>query len=424
MLIRKLWFLKKALKQQWMKPEELKKLQEKKLRAIIRHAYKNIPFYKKKWKKIGIKPDDIKTVEDLRKLPIITREEIKKNWRDIIARNMGNSKYILRSTSGSSGVPLKVLFDEKAWDFLDAIYARALFAAGYRPWDKLAYYWFPPFNKTKFYELLGIMKKHWMVYTIPEEKQIERLKKINPDVIYCFPSTLYLLGKMIIRNGIDSINPRIIISHGEILTEEVRKFIETAFGAEVFDQYGSTEFNRMGWECKMHEGLHIDVDSIVLEVIEFEGREQVSTGERGNVVVTGLVNRLMPFIRYKIGDIGILSDDNCQCNRAFPLLEKIEGRQDDFIVLPSGKIIAPRSIVHLIMNITGIWKFKVLQKKKDKIEIRIVKDKKFSKNTISEIKRRMKKIIAESVDIDIKVVDDIPRNKHGKLKAIESKIKI
>jgi phenylacetate-CoA ligase len=268
------------------------------------------------------------------------------------------------------------------------------------------------------------MKKHWMVYTIPEEEQIKKLKKINPDVIYCFPSTLYLLGKIIMRNGIDGINPRIIISHGEILTKNSRKLIESAFEAEVFDQYGSTEFNRMGWECKMHEGLHIDVDSIVLEVIKDGEMEQVSAGGRGNIIVTGLANRLMPFIRYKIGDIGILSDEECECSRTFPLLERIEGRQDDFIVLPSRRIIAPRSIVHSIMNIKGIWKFKVVQKKKNKIEIKVVKDKDFSENIILEIEKKIKEVLAEPIEIDIKIVDDIPRNKHGKLKAIESKIKL
>jgi phenylacetate-CoA ligase len=402
-----------------MKPEELRRFQEERLRAIVRHAYKYVPFYRRRWKEVGVRPEDVKTVEDLRKLPVITRDDVKKDAESIHATNINLNKCFSRSTSGSTGSPLRVFFDEKSWDYLEAVYARALFIAGYKPWNRLAYYWFPPFNKTKFYELLGIMKKHWLKYTIPEEEQIKRLEKIKPEVIYCFPSTLYLLARIIDEKNIETIKPKLIISHGEVLTKKYRKYISSVFECDIYDQYGSTEFNRMGWECEEHKGFHIDSDSIIIETMDIENGRGLE-----KIIVTGLFNRAMPFIRYDIGDMTSGVKDECSCGRVFPLLKGIEGRKDDFIVLPGNKIVAPRAVVHSIMNIKGIWKFRVVQEKIDSIEVLIVKNADFSEDTIKEVENRMKSIIKEDVSIEVKIVEDIPRNKHGKLRAVESKVKL
>lgn len=425
MLIRKLFYLRQVQKQQWMKYDELKKLQDKKLRETIKHAYQYVPFYRRKWKEMGVSPDDIKTSEDLNKLPIITRSEIKQNREDFLSTNFKKSSLHHESTSGSSGSQLHVYFDHKSHDYLEAIYLRALMAVGYRPWNKLAYVWFPPFKPIRFYEYIGIMKKYYILSTEDEETQLKKLLEINPEVIYIFPSTLFLITRLIRERKIESIKPKLIISHAELLTSEHRKLFEETFGCKVYDQYGTTEFNRMGWECVLRAGFHSDMDSVKIEIVE--GGEALQPGEQGRVVVTGIVNKAMPLIRYDLRDIGSFHKDNCECGRGLPLMKIVEGRDDDFITLPSGRMVGPREMMNSLYEILRtneeIFKIKINQEKRDKIRVDVVKGNKFSKNTEEKIKNIMSNVFLEPMDIRIKIVDDIKKSPHGKLRAVESEVK-
>jgi phenylacetate-CoA ligase len=185
--------------------------------------------------------------------------------------------------------------------------------------------------------------------------------------------------------------------------------------------YGSEEFNRLAWECEKQQGYHLDIDLHYIEFID-KNNNIVKTGD-GEFVVTSLVNYGFPYIRYKLGDFAKLTKKKCSCKRSFPIVEQIQGREDDYIKLPSGRIISPRRI-NIIEEIPGIQHYQTIQRKKNLFEVLVVKDNKFSKNTINQIKHQIKLgSYGEDVQVNVKLVDKIKREKSGKLRAVISLVK-
>jgi phenylacetate-CoA ligase len=193
------------------------------------------------------------------------------------------------------------------------------------------------------------------------------------------------------------------------------------FGSEIFSFYGSEEFGPLAFECKEHQGYHIISDHVVMEFLK--ENKDVSTDERGEVVVTGLTNYEMPLIRYRIGDIATPSSGRCHCGRRFPMIKQIEGREDDFVTLPSGKKISPR-MINVIENIPGIKEYQTIQVSKERFVVELVKDNRFSERTISDIKTQiMKGCLGEKVKVEVELVDKIHRERTGKRRAVISKVK-
>jgi len=417
MIMRKLYYLKKVQEQQWMKPKELEKLQNKKLRAIIKHAFKFVPYYRRKWKTAGIREDDIKVVEDLKKLPTITRKEVVKNYNQFIALNYKKTyrfgRVVRRYTSGTSGTPFRTIFDERAYDYSEAVYLRALLAVGYNPRKPLACYWYEPFEK-KIYNQFGFMNKIYIPCSISEEEQLEIIQNMNPEYIYYYPSILYSIAKKMVQRDI-SLNPKAVITHAEILSKKMRRIIQMAFNSPVFDEYGANEFNRIAWECKEREGYHVDSDSVIMEILK-EG-EKIFSDETGSVVLTGLENFILPLIRYEIGDMATPTDGICSCGRGLPLIKSIEGRSEDLIILNSGKTFVPKRIIDTLADIPEIYKFRVSYKGNNRFFIDLVllyqSDRIFDK-----IEKRLKNLFKENIRISFKIKKEIKKSRGGKRKLV------
>lgn len=407
------------MKQQWLRERELKELQNKMLRAIIIHAYRYVPFYKRKWRQVGIGPNDIKTSDDLEKLPIITREELIKNYNQLIALNYRHwyeiGRVIIRSTTGTTGSQFKMIFDQRAWDYLEAVYLRALLAVGYDPKKPLAYYWYETFE-INTHNRLGFMNKIYIPCNISEEEQLRILQKINSEYIYYYSTILYSIAKRMMHEKIN-LNPKVIITHAEILSNKMREVIQKAFNAPVFDEYGTTEFDRLAWECKERQGYHIDADSVILEALK-EG-EAVSSGEKGSVVLTGLKNFILPLIRYEIGDTVIPTDETCACGRVLPLIRSIEGRNEDLIVLNSGKVFTPKTIIDSVADIPEIYKFRISYLGKNRFLTDVVlfdETKRIQEN----IEDRLQKLFKDNIKLEFKITDEIKKSKRGKRKLFQN----
>jgi len=403
----------------------LKQYQERKFKAILRHAYANTIFYNEKFKNTGITPDDIRSMDDLHKIPFITKKEIIENFPGkLIAKNYISKRLHYRKTSGSSGLQMTIATDQRCEDFYDTVYGRALFSIGYKPWQSMAYFWPPTYHRKKLHEYFGLMQKRWLSSTLPPEEQLSALVKMKPKIIYGFPTTLLVIAKIIEKNQerYKEICPRFIISHAETLFEESRKYIESVFRCPVYNEYGTTEFVRMAWECKEKKGLHIDIDSIILEIIK-DGKACLP-GEVGEIVLTSLHNYAMPLIRYRIGDIGAISSKKCQCGRGLPLLETIEGRDDSFLVLPSGNILSPRHVVPLIEKFSQISEFRLVQEEKDRVVLYVVDNPSITLSVIADVKKELYKLIEKEVDLRVERVQQLNKTERGKMQAIASKVKL
>jgi phenylacetate-CoA ligase len=407
---------------QWLKKEELIKIQNNRLRKIIDHAYNNIPYYQEMFDSRNIRPEGIRTANDLQKLPITTKKDIQYNYPDkIIAKGTRLNQCRIKTSSGSTGRPVQICLGKKSMAYYAALGYYVFFEFGLRLTDRMVSLEVPEQSVPKtWFQRLGILRREVITLSQPVESIIEALRVMKPDVIYSPPSTLLILAKEIEAKNITGINPRIIISHAETLTDHSRKEISNSFNAVVYDNYGSTESSVMAFQCKEHLRYHLISDSMIIEFIK-DGNN-ISGNEPGEILVTSLYNFEMPLIRYKLGDAGIPSNEECNCGRGFPLIGSIEGRSNDFLTLPSGRFIFPRGI-KLIKYIPGITEYRIIQEEKDRFVVQIVKGKGFGNDTISQIKQQVKIwCLSENVKCEVEIVKELPRERTGKLRAIVSKV--
>ncbi len=414
--------LHQVQKNQWLKPSELEALQIKKVRAIIRHAYENTEFYHKKFKIAGIGPEDIKTINDLEKIPFTTKAELRENSiGSMLAKGINLSRCLVTETSGSTGIPTKVVYDEMANDFSKAVNIRSHIENGLHLRSKWVVFGDPHhFQKPRWFQRFGVFSPTQVSVFESVEKQLSILRKLKPDVLDGYTSSISLVAKEVDKGNIKDIKPKVIFGTSELLDSETRKYINSVFDVEMIDLFGCVELNRTAWECSEHAGYHIDVDAVIMEFIK-DG-DNVSPGERGEIVYTGLYNFAMPLIRYKIGDIGIPSDELCPCGRGLPLMKLIEGRTDSFMQVPNGRIFSPIIWTAIMRGIPGVGQFKAIQERKDLIRILLVKNNHFSKMTIDKIDHDIKEVMGKDVNVEIELVNDIPRDKSGKIRAAVSKV--
>ena len=422
--IKTIRLLHQVRKNQWLKTSELEELQSKKLRAMVKHAYENTEFYHRKFKDAGIRPEDIKTVEDLEKVPFTTKEELRvHSLGSILAKGVDLSQCLVTETSGSTGIPTKVVYDVGANDYSKAVNLRSHIENGLRIRSKWVVFGDPHhFQKQQWFQKLRIFSPIWISYIDTVDEQISRLCKLKPDVLEGYPSSIRLLVKAIEDSGIEDIKPKTIFGTAELLDRETRRYINSVFDVEMVDLFGCVELNRTAWECREHEGYHMDIDAVVMEFIK-DG-ESVSAGERGEIVYTGLYNYAMPLIRYEVGDVGVPSDETCHCGRGLPLMKVVEGRTDSFMQAPNGRIFPPLIWANTMRHIQGIRQFKAIQEKKDLIRIMVVKAGEFSQMTIDQIEHAIKEVMGDDVNVETEIVDEIPKDKSGKVRAAESKVRI
>lgn len=402
----------------------MKKIKNNMLANLIVHAYNNVPFYHRTWKSLNLKPSDIRTSEDLTKLPVIRKIDIQRNPRDFIARNVNLDNCTKHLTSGSTGSRVTIYCDQKAEDFRAAVFTRPFLECGLGIRDKGAFITFVgnfP-KKQRWYQMLGFVKRIYLSASEPEENNFQALSSYKPDMIYGYSSYLYLIARAIKKIGVKNLKPKLVIGTGELLHEITRKSVENAFNVKMLDFYGSVEVERTAWECHERAGYHMDVDSVITEFVR--DNEVVSSGERGELTLTCLYNYVMPLIRYNIEDTGIQTDEKCPCGRSLPLMKKIEGRSNDFVILKDGRMISPLGLLNAIWTISEemLLEYKIIQMAKNYFVIKIVGKKECSDEIASQIQDSMKEIVGKDSRIEVKMVDEIRKSASGKTKIVESKV--
>ncbi len=420
------YYLFMLKRNQWKDPRELRKDQLKKLKAIIRHAYRYVPYYNKVFSLAGVRPGDIKSFEDLRKLPLVSKRDIQKDYINFLTKGIDVSRLLSRSTSGSTGTPLKIVSDPYP---SPGSVKYPFFECGVKSSDNFVTVWGRATSiswGSKFTRLWGAISET-IVPLFPEEKLISILKQAKPDVLLTFPSVLLSLS----RYDLSGINPRLIFAQGEMVTPHCREVVKKKFNLDLFETYGSVEFGSIAFECTEHFALHVLTDNVHIELLDENG-DSVSSGERGEIVVTGLHNYMMPLIRYRIGDLGVLTDEKCPCGRSWPLIKSIEGRSNDLLVLPSGRRISWLYLQRCIFydqefqkNPFCILQYQIVQERRDRLVINVVKGLNFDPNLLLRIKNNVEEFFArqgEKLEVITQLVDEIPMERTGKRRVFISKV--
>ena len=409
---------------QWWTREELQNLQNKKLRSIIRYAYENIPLYHKKLKSVNIQPDDIKTINDLQKIPFLTKNEIQNNFPEgIVSPGVDLHRCWTPRTSGSTGRPLTIVYDKNAEAFEKASAMRPNISTGQRSFDRWVVITSPSHSKEKkWFQKVGLFVPNYVSLFASTEQQISMIETMKPTILDGYSSSIFLIAKKITSNGIKTINPKIIYGTSEQLTGDMREYINSVFNLQMFDQFGCVEMGRTAWECSEHFGYHIDAEAVIMEFLKND--ESVSSGESGEIVYTNLYNYSMPLIRYKIGDVGIPTDEKCPCGRGLPVMKLIEGRKDAFMQLSDGRILSP-IVWTILLRPFQLQQFKVIQESRNNITIQIVPD---GKNPIHELTTsiidNIHTYLGSETPIEIETVKEIPRERSGKVQSVISKVKV
>lgn len=430
-LTRGLWFWSKIGRNPWRNISDLRKLQERMFKSVLRHAYENVAFYRRLYRKHGVRPEDIKSLDDVEKLPIVTKQDLRQT--PIEARVSG--RFDVRKcregrTSGSTGEPFRVYIELKAMDYLWALHLRRLFIYGYRPWQTIVLfgpYWahgrFPTLKRgaarPRFLNMLNFDANRLSLVDDPY-KNLSYLRAIKPEVIWCPPSYMRLLAQAVRESGIKDIKPRIVICGAEMLDGQTRSLVESAFQVEVFDEYGTVDVasRAIAWQCHLHEGYHVNMDAVHLEFVK--GGETVSAGEEGFIVATSLFRYATPMIRYMIGDIGIPSEEQCPCGRSYPLFKSIQGRSDDYIVMPDGRPISPLAAIVAFQEIQGIKKFQIVQEKIDKIVVSIEPVSELT-DVSQDVRSKCSQLFGDEVEVEL-VLGPISVVKGRKERTITSKV--
>ena len=414
---------------QWLSRDELMKIQSRKLRDIVSHAYERTVFYRRLY---GNQMPSISSVRDIRRLPIITKEIVRKTpLEERIASGTDVRKCVRKTTTGTTGIPITVLEDPASAAYLDGLHLRRLWSYGVRPHYKIVRIVSGPLERAQVQTVSDIAGLWGKIRT----KRIVRLSaageiqehlifltKFRPDVLVAPPSYFRALKEACESNS-KYIALRIAVTWGELLDGRTRRMVSDFFGAEVFDGYGCTEVAPIGglaWECPTHTAYHINIDSVVLEFLR-DG-EEVSAGESGEVVATSLFRWATPMIRYYLGDMATPLDDECPCGRGLPLLKNIEGRVVDFIRRPDGGSVSPYAIMHVLQDVSGLEQFKVVQRNDYSIEV-LVRVSGDLESVLNEVENRCN-LLFRGLRFRVFPVESIRAGRGEKFRVVESHVTV
>ncbi len=419
---------------QWLSRSQVKELQDEKLRRLIRHAYRSVPYYRTRMQDAKLRPEDIRGQDDLHKLPFLTKDDVRKHLHfDIMADGVKHADILKITTSGSTGEPFVCYADRSQLEFRWAATLRSQEWTGYRFGDPTVRLW---------HQTLGMTKKQafqehadaWFanrtfipVFEMTDAKLEEMIALIcekRPVLIDGYAEAFDFLAQYLATRGGMPFRPKALMSSAQSLPQKSREIIEAGFGCKVFDKYGSREFSGIAYESDAHNGHLVVAEGYIVEVL-VDGRP-AKPGEVGEVVITDLNNFCMPFIRYRIGDLAeALADEPSTCGRGLPRIGDIQGRVQSIIQGTDGRFVPGTFFAHALKEYDyALKRFQVVQEEPNAIRFRVVKGGRYSDEVLDEVKALIREYLGPDLRIDVEFAENIEMVRTGKRLASVSKLPI
>jgi len=389
---------------QYLDEAGLRDWQDTRLRLIVGHAYKNVPYYKRLFKKLGILPTDIRSGSDLKILPFLTKEDLRRNPEDFTPGNRNRLLVTRNFTSGSSGKPLELYRDLYSINFENAVLWRQKQWAGIGFSDRIA---------VLREELVTPFKNRrppfWR-YSAPENKMfissyhlgrenvkyyVKAIEGFKPLAIEAEPASLYILAKFIKDEGFYplSFSVKAVFTSSEALLNKHKALIEEVFGCRVYDFYGNGE--RVAGIGTCEEGAyHLIPEYGIVEFLPLD-----NNSGRLEIVGTNLHNYAMPLLRYRTGDVVEISNSKCRCGKSFQAIKRIEGRLADFLIAHDGKLVYIDACYLMLQGLDNLIETQIIQEDLDNIRIRFIPGEGFSKDDEEKIKSNVKTYMGPSVNV-------------------------
>jgi len=412
--------LRRLTKNRRLSAAKLDEMRNLKLQAMIRHAYEKVPYYTQLFQSAGLSPDEIQTAEDLRCVPITTKDDLRAAGIErITARGVDLASCHIVHTSGTTGKPFTVYLSHSDLTTRKLIEFRTLLSIGFRPNDRLTVLGPEHPHAVRIHQRLGLYRSMNISSTLPLKDQIEMLKNSRPAILWAYPTVLKAVLHSV-NYRLDALaRPRMLITSAENSDEILKARIKDVIEMEMFNFFGANEVGRIASECPAHEGLHVNGDHLILECVNSDN--PVEPGISGEAVVTSLNAWAQPFIRYRLGDICMFKGRPCSCGSAFPLIDAPLGRSDDMIRLPSGKILSINPFEFILRAVDDIEQFRVIQESTEHLVLQLVFRRVPPDRLLSQIQSRVMKSLAEPVRVDIQCVDFI-HDENSKFRSFISRL--
>jgi phenylacetate-CoA ligase len=395
--------------------------QQQRLRDLLRYVWNNNAFYRSRLEGAGITSETLNSPDCLKKIPLLSKEEIRSNTASMISRDFSRTDLLHFKTGGSTGKALDIFLSEECSEFRNSCARRHDLWTGWKPGEPIAAVWGNPCLPHGLKQRLKDWLLSPMIYLDTmhlSEASINRFadewKWVRPTLLYGHAHSIYVLAQYVRNLNISVIKPRGILSTSMMLMPNERRTIEEVFGVKVTDRYGCEEVSLIASECERHEGLHLNIEHLYIEFIREDGT-QVSPGEPGRIIVTDLMNRAMPFIRYQVEDVGVPSNRKCSCGRGLPLLASVTGRRADFLITRDGSKVAGVSLIeNTLTKIPGIDQMQIIQESINLIVLRIVQGLSYKESSSLDLRAYFKGLFGDDTTVEIQCVTEILPENSGK----------
>ncbi len=415
---------------QFLAPSDLAKLQQQRLRKILEHAHDHCPFYRKRFEQAGVKRIDFQDPEAcLRSIPVLTKIDIQQNLQEMLADNVPAERRMRNQTGGSTGAPVQFYVDVERFDSRRASTARHDSWAGYRPGDWCAYLWgarLDMLSSSRSWDRLrnrliyrrielntsSISDQDWEIF-------IASVREKKPRIMLAYAQSAVLFAKHVRERQIDDLRFESIITTSEVLFPEQRRLLEETFHAKVFNRYGSREVSVVASECDQHNGLHVNADALYLEVEPDPG----IPAPDGKILVTDMLNRSMPLIRYEIGDLGRWAQGACACGRGLPRLEALQGRLTDFLIMPDGRQLSGVALLTWVFaDVSELQHVQIVQDTRDEVKLKIVPGKSYDPSVEKRLRDRLQHYLQAEVRVTVELCDEVEISASGKRRFVVNNI--
>ena len=389
------------------------------------HAFNTSPYYREAWAKTGFHPNEFNRLEDLGRLPVVTKEVIEKNKERMISGLYKKQDLVVSYTGGSSGNCTSFFMDRgcrtrrvgRQWGILDL--------CGYGPGDRAGLIWGAGQDLGNRDDTLGFsLKRRLRIFSTAREtlhcnplseksmhEYYTRLRNFEPRVLYGYPSAMCAFAEFIREKGMPPLQVKNIYCTAERLTGDQRKLLQENFTGDVFNLYCTREHGCIGFECKEHNGFHLDTGSVYVEISN--RREGSGSGVPGEILVTDLLNRGMPLIRNRIGDRGELSRDPCKCGSPLPLLSRFQGRVTDMLYRDDGSRVPGLLLIDMFLDIPEVRDIQIIQERREEVDMYLVGKDPFNPDIENLAIMETRKYLGETMKVNIKPVSEIPRNNNS-----------
>lgn len=398
------------LRSQWLDPAAIRSLQDSRLGALVHRAYNHVPFYKALFDGAGLKPEQIRSVDDLQRIPITTKSTLQQlQVTERISDDYELVELSAERTSGSTGQPFTSYFDKHFVSIRNGLFLRALHVAGYRFGQRLL------LVTSGQKQSRPLLRWRYASIETPPEDLVSELNRFRPSVVYGCATPLRLMAECIRASNVDCHHPQVVVSTAETLDRNTRELLRDAFEADVYDIYGLTEMGLVAWECSAHDGYHLSEDTTIVELVQDEDRDA------GRLVMTNLGLDAMPLIRFQTGDLATPeAAENCRCGRTLGRIRCIEGRLVDRLRLPDNTVVTPYRLTLALENIPGLGRYQIVQTRPDLCIVRIETVDGGNSGLAETVRRALAPVVGTQVRIDVAFEPSIAPPPGRKFRIVEN----